>query len=177
MGASAEDDLLSDRTLIVHFAVDGGVQDGVVIHLELAIKLEPPGAGECLAPQHIEATGEVGTLLASELRVASRLRSAWPGGAVGAFGLLSGMVDLQRQNRKPVDHEAGRLGVEWCAFGLGSLLRLKPVEERAVQFFGEIVAKLVGWSMRRLTPASCASVAPGVRASSSMCQRSKLARC
>ena len=43
-------------------AVDGGVEGGVVVHLELAIELESAGAGERFGPECIQAGGEIGAL-------------------------------------------------------------------------------------------------------------------
>src|SRR5579863_1021503 len=123
-------------------AVDGGIECGVVIHLELPIELEPAGTRQGMAPEEVETAGKVIALLGKDgealtvtLRVARR--------TVGALGLFPRVIDLQRQDREPVDDEAGRFRVEFSVFG-GKTLRSKPVEQGAVKVFGEIVAELVG---------------------------------
>src|SRR6202035_5370458 len=47
-------------------AVDGGVEGGIVVHFELAVELEASFAGECLAPEVIEAGSQIAPLLFGE---------------------------------------------------------------------------------------------------------------
>ena len=50
--------------------------------------------------------------------------------------------NLQSKDGEPVNHEAGRFGIEWSA-GIRKLLRFEPFEQGAVQIFREIVSKLI----------------------------------
>jgi len=77
-------------------AVDCGVESGVVVHLELAVKFEAPRACQRLAPQQIEAAGEVCALISEDCEAVA-VAFAVIGGSVGSFSLFPGMVDLERQ--------------------------------------------------------------------------------
>src|SRR6185437_1853454 len=90
-------------------AVDRRVKGRVVVHLELAIEFEAPGAVQRGPPEPIEAAGEVCALFGKDgqtLPVAFGVTRR----TVGAFGLLAGVVDFQREDGEPVDDKAGRLG-------------------------------------------------------------------
>ena len=71
------------------------------------------------------------------------LRSACSAEASRAFRFFAGVVDLQRQDGEAVDDQAGRFGVERGLL-MRQFLRREPVEECAIQLFGEVVAQLVG---------------------------------
>ena len=79
----------------------------------------------------------------SRMASRSRLRAAWPGRRVFPLGLFARVVDLERQNGEPVDDQAGRLGVQ-RGLRVGQALGFEPVQQGAVQFFGQVVAALVG---------------------------------
>ena len=74
-------------------AVDGGVERGIVVHLQLAIEFEAACASESIAPQCIQAVGEIATLfLENGEPVAIALRVA--GRRILPFGFLPGVIDL-----------------------------------------------------------------------------------
>ena len=64
-------------------------------------------------------------------------------GRSGAVDLFPGMKKLKRQNRKPVQDQPGRLGMEFGA-GNGQVLPVEKVQQQHITLFGEIVAPLVG---------------------------------
>ncbi len=132
----------SPTGLRLYIAVDRRVEGGVVVHLQLAVKFEAPGAGQSLAPQHVEAAGKVGALLGEDgeaLAVAFTVLQR----SIAPFGLFTGVIDLQREDGKPVDDQARRLGVQRRLL-CRQPLRREPIEQGAVEFFGEVVAELVG---------------------------------
>lgn len=126
-------------------AVDGRVKGGVVVHLELAVDFEAALAGEDLLPEVVEAEDEVFALFGEEGQ-AFAIAFAMAGGRFRAVDLLLGVVDLQRQDGKAVDHESGALGIQRSR-GSGTALRAEglggPLEENCVALFGEVVAALV----------------------------------
>ena len=153
--------------------VDHGIEFRVVIHLHLAVEFEAAFAGEDVGPERIEAGGQVAALLFEQGQAAEVFLAVGLGGG-GAVGLLGGVVDLEGQDGEAVDDEAGRLGVEGCGGVLGCRRR------RAAARSMDSTRSLRVWlrvSMLCLTWAMQASEAPGSRALSSSCQRSKLARC
>jgi hypothetical protein len=124
-------DRSSDRGTVV----ENGVKGGVVIHLELAIKLEAAVAGEDVRPEGVEAGSEVCTLFVQhrEARLVAVL--VIEGRAVK---LLVGVEDLEGEDGEAVDDEARRLGVE----GRGRVVGCE-LEEVDVDLLGEVVAELV----------------------------------
>lgn len=123
-------------------AVNGGVERGVVIHLELAVNLESALAVEGLLPEVLKAGGEVialfeedGEAVVVSLGVAE--------GRVGALGLLARVEEFEGEDREAVNDEAGRLRVEQRG-GVGQGARREPVKEDAVELFGVVIAELVG---------------------------------
>ena len=118
--------------------VDGGVEFGVVVHLELAIKFEATAAGVYVSPEGIETGGEVGALLGKKGEAIAVFFAVGfvSGGALGFFG---GVVELEGEDGEAVDDEAGSFGVK----GRGGVLLAGGGQEHAVEFFDEIVAALV----------------------------------
>ena len=86
--------------------------------------------------------GEIGALLLKNGEAAA-IALGVSGRASRAVGFFAGVIDLQRQDRKPVDDQAGRFGVEGRVFS-GQVLGREPVEQGAVEVFGKIVAELIG---------------------------------
>jgi hypothetical protein len=150
-------------------SVDSGVEVWVVIHLELAVEIEAATTCEDLLPELVEAGGEVCALLAEQVETGEVALAMSLGGG-GAMGLLGGVVELEGKDGEAVEDEAGRFGVE----RRGGVLHASGGEEQAVDGFDQVVARLVEGVDG--TRAMAASEAPGSRALSSSCQRSKLAR-
>lgn len=123
-------------------AIDGGVERGIVVHLELAVKFEAALAGESLLPERVETGGEVAALV-EEDGEAFLIALGVACGRVGALSLLAGVEDFEREDGEAVDDEAGGFGVERCG-GVGQRAVRKPVEEVTVKLFSEIVAELIG---------------------------------
>jgi hypothetical protein len=118
--------------------VDGGVEVGVVIHLELAVELEAAAAGKGLLPELVEAGGEVVALLAQQVETGKVALAMGLGGG-GAMGLLGGVVELEGEDGEAVEDEAGGFGVE----RRGGVLHSGCGEESAVEGFDQVVAFLV----------------------------------
>lgn len=96
-------------------AVDGGVEGGIVIHLQLAVKLESARARECVLPKIVKAGGEVCALLFEYSEALEIALGVVCGNGLGhgtAVDLFAGMKDLERKDGEAVDHEAGGFGVE-----------------------------------------------------------------
>ena len=118
--------------------VDGGVEAGVVVHLELAVELEAAAAREDLLPELVEAGGEVCALLAEQVEACEVALAVGLGGG-GAAGLLGGVVEPEREDGEAVEDEAGGFGVERG----GGVLHASGGEESAVDGFDQVVARLV----------------------------------
>ena len=91
--------------------VEDRVQGWVVIHLHLAVELESSVAGEHLLPESAEARGEIVALLVEDGQTGVVALPMRLGGSA-ALGLFGGVVELQREDRETVEHEAGSFGVE-----------------------------------------------------------------
>ena len=94
------------------FAVDRRVQRGIVVHLHLPVEFEAPRAAQ-VSP----ATAHPGNLPGRRAALPESckplpiaLRMPWR--RIPALRLFARVVDLQRQNRQPVDDQPRRLGVE-----------------------------------------------------------------
>src|SRR5208283_621680 len=118
--------------------VDGRVEAGVVVHLELAVELEAAAAREDLLPELVEAGGEVRALLAEQVEACEVALAMGLGGG-GAAGLLGGVVELEREDGEAVEDEAGGFGVERGA----GVLYASGGEKSAVDGFDQVVARLV----------------------------------
>ena len=90
--------------------IEDGVELGVVIHLHLTVEFEAAFAGQDLLPKEVETVGEIAALL-FENREAVLVAVTVGVGSGLPQGLFAGVVDLQGENREPVDDKAGRLGV------------------------------------------------------------------
>ena len=101
----------------------------------MAIELETAVAGEDVGPEGVETGGEIGTLFVQDLEAGLVAVLVFGGGAVK---LLSGVEDLESEDGKAVNDEAGRLGVEGCGGVVG-----REVEKGDVDLLGEVVAELV----------------------------------
>jgi len=121
--------------------VDGWVEGGVVVHLELAVDFEAAGAGEDVGPELVEAGNEVVALFGEEGE-AFAVALAMAVGSFGAGGLFVGVVELESEDGEAVDHEAGALGVERGG-GVGQAAGGEGFEEAGVAALGEVVAALV----------------------------------
>ena len=84
--------------------VDRGIQTGVVIHFQLPVKLEASSACQCVVPQSIEALGQVGALF-DEDGEPDAIALDVAGKRIRPLSLFAGVVDLERQNGKPIDDE------------------------------------------------------------------------
>jgi hypothetical protein len=115
--------------------VENRVEGGVVVHLELAVKLETAAAGEGVRPEGVEAGGEVCTLFVQHGEAGLVAVPVLGGGAVE---LLFGVEDLEGEDGEAVDDEAGGFGVEWSGGGGGN-----EGEKGYVDLLGEVVAELV----------------------------------
>ena len=118
--------------------VEDGIEVGIVVHLHLAVELETAGSGEDFGQRMSRQRARIGALLL-EQGEAGEVFAAMLGRGGGAVGLLGGVVDLERQDREAVDHEAGGFGVQ----GSGFVLRTGGGEQEVVDGFDEIVAALV----------------------------------
>ena len=126
MGRAGEADLVVRPALTSadYIAIYGWVQRWIVVHLQLAIELELARAGEGFTPEVIQTSGEVFALGFEDCKPFEvTLRVTLIG--AGSLCFLTRMVDLERQNREPVDHEAGRLRVE-RRVRVGQLPRFQP---------------------------------------------------
>ncbi len=119
-------------------AIQLWIQCRIVIHLKLAIEFESPAAGEYIGPQLGEAAGEVEPLLCEDPETLA-VAVAMGLGGVAAFGLLRGVEDFEGEDGKPVNDEAGGLGVERGPGGLIACDR----KQGKVELLDEIVALLV----------------------------------
>ena len=82
---------------LLEFTVNGRIQRGVVVHLQLAVEFEAPRAGQRLRPQGVQAFGQVGALLLKNgeplaVALAVSFRRTLP------LSLFPRVIDLQRQN-------------------------------------------------------------------------------
>ena len=89
-------------------------------------------------PEPIEAGGEVVALLPEEVEAGEVALAEGLGGG-GAAGLLGGVVELEGEDREPVDDEAGGFGVE----RRGGVLRPGGGDQHPVHGFDQVVARLV----------------------------------
>ena len=119
-------------------SVDCGVEVGVVVHLELTVKLEAAEAGGGVVEEGFETAGEVGGLLLEDDEAVGVAEAMGVGGGV-TMGLDAGVEDAEGEDGEAIDDEAGCLGVERG----GGVLRGEIVEEPEVDLFDEIVAALV----------------------------------
>ena len=62
-------------------------------------------------PQCIETTGKVPALDFKDIQ-ASAIAKDVAFGRIRAVSLLAGVIDLERENGKPIDYETGRFGIE-----------------------------------------------------------------
>jgi hypothetical protein len=92
-------------------AVDGWVEGGVVVHLELAVDFEAARAGEDVGPELVEAGDEVVALfgeksetLAVAFIVAFR--------RIGASDFFLSVEDFEGEDGEAVDHEAWAFGAQ-----------------------------------------------------------------
>jgi hypothetical protein len=127
-------------------AVDGGVEGGVVVHLQLAVKLELARPIERVLPKCVEAGSEIGALdleNGETLAIAVGVAGGSGFGCGGAVDLFAGVKDLERQDGEAVDHEARGFGVE-RSLGVGQSARSEFGKESAVELFSQVVAALIG---------------------------------
>lgn len=122
-------------------AVDGGVERGVVVHLELAVKLEASQPGEGLLPEVVKAVGEVSALL-KEDGEAVLVALGVAVGRGGPLGLQAGVEDFEGKDGEAVNYEAGGFGVKRGG-GAGQGTGGERVKEGAVELLGEVIAELV----------------------------------
>lgn len=122
-------------------AVDGGVQGGVVVHLELTVDFEAAAAFEYVGPEAVEAEDEVFALLFEEEQAVA-VAVLMAGGGIGAPDLLLGVVELEGEDGEAVDHEARALGVQFGQGG-GQAGGFERLEQQGVAALGEVVAVLV----------------------------------
>ena len=162
--------------LIPRHSVDRRIQCGIVIHFHLPVEFEatrPATVSRHSASRQPARSARCSFRTSSR----SRLRSAWPSGASLRSVSSSRVVDLQRQNRKPVDDHSRRLRVQAASHWWGKPRGCKPLQHRAVQLFNQIIAQLVGPVHPPLYLGNLGVARRGVRASSSTCHKSKFARC
>lgn len=108
-GALASADL---SFIILHssFPIKYWVQGRVVVHLHLPVQVDESVACVNVFDQFVEAAGQVGFLLGQHGQF---LRGPLPVFLrhIGAFGLFAEVIQLQLQNRHPVEQPGRRLGV------------------------------------------------------------------
>lgn len=125
------------------FAVNGRIEGGVIVHFELAVELEAAHTVEGLLPQSLKTASQIVALFDEDgepLGIALDV-AGW---RIGALGFFARVINLQRENRKPIDDESGRLGVEGRGgVGQDRMLILEPSQKSHVQLLGQVVAALV----------------------------------
>ena len=118
-----------------------GVHLGVVVHLELAIAVEAAPAPQDLPEEDVEAARQF-RALGLQHSGAFPASPAMIGFGIVPLGLLPHVVDLERQDRQPVDDGTGRLGVQGrVARRPGALLQDR--QELLVDPLDEVVPVLV----------------------------------
>ena len=85
------------------FAVDRRIQGGVVIHLELAVDLEPRIAAGGLFEEAVKASREILPLFEEARKARSATLNVCPFDIL-ALGLQSHVVNLQAEDGEPIDH-------------------------------------------------------------------------
>lgn len=132
---------MGHRIRSVAGAVDGWVQRGVVVHLELAVEFEAAGAGEDLGPELVEAADEI-VALVGEKRQALPVALAMAFGDFGAGDFFARVVELEGEDGEAIDDESGAFGMEFGR-GVGQAGGGKGFEKLGVATLGEVVAALV----------------------------------
>ena len=64
-------------------------------------------------------------------------------GSMGPGRFLARVVDLERQNRQPVDDEPGGFGLQG-RLRVGQFPLAKPFQQYPIEVFGKIIAQLIG---------------------------------
>lgn len=129
------------HNVVLLLAVDLGVQRRVVVHLKLEVEPEAAFACDRLLPEAVETAGEIVALIYENL-VAFAVAFGVASGCVGPRDFFGSMENLQRQDRKAVDDEAGALGIQ-LGFGVGQLESAQMIEQDDVAVFGKIIAALI----------------------------------
>ena len=112
----------------------------VVVHLELAIDLQPFAAGEKVVQQFAKRLAKIEVLLVQDFQPGLGLGDVAIGG-VAAAGLLFHVVEPQCQNRQPVDHAAGGFRVQT---GIGARPdRRQRFDQVVIQPLDQVVALLI----------------------------------
>ena len=126
-------------------AINGGVEVGVVVHLELAVDFEAAAPGQDVVPELVEAGDQVVALLA-EKGQALAVAVCVAGRGIWAVNFFLGMEEPEREDGETVDDKAGGFGVQLSRSGRAAL-RAKQVgrmiQKQDVALFGEVVAALV----------------------------------
>lgn len=100
--------------------------------------MEATPPGQNILPQCVETTGEIVALMLQYLQPVDVLRTMiFVGGS--AIDFRRRVVQLQLQNRQPVDDQAGCFRVQRSFF----VLRAGGVEEQPIDLFDEVVAPLI----------------------------------
>lgn len=133
--------ILSRIALVVFGVVLDRVERGVVVHLELEIKLDPAATCEDFDPEFVKAAGEVAALfeedsVAGAVAVRVALRRVWTG------DLVRGMEELEGEDGETVDHQAGGFRVERRA-RVGEPAGFEILHEEKVATFSEVISLLV----------------------------------
>ena len=123
------------------FSIDRRIESRIVIHLQLAIELESPRARQRIAPQRVEALGKIKSLFL-ENGESGAIAFRMAGRSFLPLRLFPRVINLERQNRKPVDDQAGRLGIE-RRVGVGKLPLPQPIQQRSIQIFGQVIPPLI----------------------------------
>jgi hypothetical protein len=121
--------------------VDGRIQRGIVVHLQLAIGLKPPRPGKNLLPQAVKAANEFVALFLEQFEPLT-VTFGVTGGGIRAADLFFRVVELEREDRKPINDQSRRFGVE-----LGVRIGLRHGPQRFRQFpialLHQIVSELI----------------------------------
>ena len=107
----------------------------------MPVQLESPRAGERLPPQRIQTRGQIVALLLQNRQpgpVALRV----PLRCILALGLLARVINLQRQNGKPVNHQPRCLGVQ-RRLGRRQSLPGQGLKQKNIHQLHKVIAPLV----------------------------------
>ncbi len=118
--------------------VDHRVQFGVVVHLHLAVQSEATSASQNLFPKLIETLCQIRpllhqnrqTMLVPVVVLVRRSR---------AKNLFTRVINFQRQNRQPINNQAGSLRIQ----GRFVILRAGKVQQVLVNLLHQVVSLLV----------------------------------
>jgi hypothetical protein len=126
--------------LRLRLAIQHRIECRIVVHLELAIQLETPPPGERIGPEGVEAGCEIVTLFIQHGKAAKVAVAMFGRRAVRFF---IGVENFQGEDGKPVDDQAGGLGMERSGRILVYGLPGEVIEQGEVDLLGEVVAQLV----------------------------------